>query len=129
MQNFVELSIDRTSLSQAPLFVASDLSTDLVLTSYTEPGISRDIHFAPTSPFIHGEVALGWRYATTGLAFTVGAADPDSEQDARAALAELSDALARLSYSRPDLPRPPRPPPRLAGQHPRLPHPVLRSTS
>lgn len=98
MPNLVELSIDRTSLSLPPLFIASDRSTDLVLTSYTEPPLVTVVRYAPTSNDIHGEIALGWRYAQTGLAFTVAAPDPQSEQTARTAIEDLAEALARLNY-------------------------------
>lgn len=99
MANFIELSIDRTGLTPStPLFIASDRSTDLVLTSYTEPALVADITYAPSSAYVDGEIALATRYAQTGLAFVIGAPDPDSEAQARAALAELADALNRLEY-------------------------------
>lgn len=99
MPNLIELAIDRTSLSQAPLFIASDRSTDLVLTSYTEPALVSDITYAPSSLYRHGETPLAWKYAQTGLAFVVGAPDPESEAAARAAVAELAEALTQFAYA------------------------------
>lgn len=99
MPNLIELSIDRTSLSLPALEIASDRSTALVLTSYTEPSLVWSITYAPTSASIHGEAALAAKYAQTGLAFIVGAPDPDSEAEARAALADLAEALARMDYA------------------------------
>ena len=97
MAALVELAIDRTSLSLPPLYLASDRSTALAITSYTEPALVASVTYL-SSAFQHGDTALGWRYAQTGLAFTVGAPDPASESEARAALSDLATAIARLSY-------------------------------
>lgn len=99
MANFVELSIDRTSFVLSPLLIASDRSTDLVLTSYTEPSLVPAVTYAPSSAYQHGETALAWKYAQTGPAFTVGPSDASSEQAARTAITELAEALARLDYA------------------------------
>jgi hypothetical protein len=98
MPNLIELAIDRTSLTREPLVIASDRSTDLVLTSYIEPALVPTIGYAPSSSYQHGETALNWRYAQTGLAFIVGPPDAETETAARVALADLVEALARFSY-------------------------------
>jgi hypothetical protein len=100
MSSFVELSIDREDMpgSLPPLLIASDRSTALVLTSYTEPSLVPVIGYAPSSAYVHGELPMAWRFAQTGLAFTVGAPDADAEDEARAAIDELSLALYRGDY-------------------------------
>lgn len=98
------ISIDRTGMvgAPAPLVLVSnsaDPASNTVLgcSGFREPARRMRRRVAPPSDFTHGDVVLGFAYDQALLVFDVmpfGA----SEADAKAALAELEAAIARLQF-------------------------------
>ena len=98
------ISIDRTGMggSPAPLVLVSDRSdpasnTVFGCSGFREPAKQMRRRVAPPSAFLHGDVVLGFAYDQANLAFEVmpiGA----TEAQAKAALAELELAIARLQF-------------------------------
>lgn len=100
------ISIDRSDMVGAPApLVLSGTSGDplsntaLGASGYREPARQARVRYAPASDFAHGEVALGWNWQQSLLQFTAMAPAGTSESVAKAAIAELEEAITRLSYS------------------------------
>lgn len=93
------ISIDRTSLSLAPLVLSgSDDSTPLGVTGYQEPAIEPRISYVPDSAWVDGSVAVAVSYAQTFLGFDVVTDQAVSESESRLLLAELRRALGQFRY-------------------------------
>jgi hypothetical protein len=93
------ISIDRTSLSLSPLVLAGhDVTRALSVSDYQEPAMQPRIQYAPSSDDVSGEMPLGWVWQDSILGFSVFAEDADTESDLRGRIAELTAAVARLSY-------------------------------
>lgn len=96
------ISIDRTGMAGDPdplvlLAQVGSANTVLGVTGYREPARQARVRYAPPSDFVHGEVALGWTWQQSILAFQVrpfGA----TETEGRAAWAELEAAITRLGF-------------------------------
>lgn len=88
------ISIDRTALSLSPLtFVASGAGT-LGITDYSEPAMQPRVSYAPSSAFLHGEVALAWAWQTTLLRWSFFT-DVDTETESRGLLAQVRAAITQ----------------------------------
>ena len=97
-----DISIDRTGMTPSTPLVMSgnnDASTALKVVSYREPAMQARIRYAPTSDYEHGDIPLAWSWQQTLLSFEVTTRGATTEAAARAAVAELVAAVARLSYS------------------------------
>lgn len=92
------ISIDRTSLSEAPLVLSGDKGTtaELGVSSYDEPALQARVAYAPPSDFMHGDLALGWTWQQALLTFTVFATDSSTEQEQRDLIAELVAATTQF---------------------------------
>lgn len=95
------ISIDRTSLSLPALEMSGNdgAATPLKVTTYREPAMQARVKYAPSSEYEHGDVALAWSWQQTVLSFEVTTRGAATETAARAAVAELVAAVARLSYT------------------------------
>lgn len=94
------ISIDRTSMSLSPLLLTGhdNPARLLSVSGYREPAMQARINYAPTGDS-HGDIPLGWSYQQSLIGFNVFDELGDTEADARAAIAELSAALGRLTYT------------------------------
>lgn len=86
-------------MSLSPLVLAGhDITRVLSVSGYREPSMQARITYAPTGDQ-HGDMPLGWSYQEALLGFNAFDEAPgDTEDDARAKIAELAAALGRLSY-------------------------------
>lgn len=98
------ISIDRTGMvgSPAPLVLVSDRADPasniaLGCSGFREPAKRMRRRIAPPSDFLHGDVVLGFAYDQADLSFEVMAFNA-TETEAKAALAELEAAIARLQF-------------------------------
>jgi hypothetical protein len=96
-----EISIDRASLSTTPLVMSGNdgAATSLKVTTYRAPAMQARIRYAPSSEYVHGDTALAWSWQQTILAFEVTTRGAATEAAAKAAVAELVAAVARLNYT------------------------------
>lgn len=96
------ISIDRTSLALDPLVLVGDkgstTNTKLAISAYQEPSRQARVRRAPPSDHVHGDLALGWNWQQSALSFVVVALEA-TEAEGKAAVLELEEAVARLSYS------------------------------
>ena len=93
------ISIDRTSMTLAPLILAgNDTTRSLSIATYREPAMQPRITYAPTGD-THGDMPLSWSYQETLHAFNVFDEGSTSEATTRAKIAELVAALGRLTYT------------------------------
>lgn len=92
------ISIDRTSLSLSPLVLSGDAGTtaELGVANYSEPAMLPRVGYAPSSDFVHGDLALGWTYQQTLLNFDVFATSPADEQEQRDLIADLVAAVTQF---------------------------------
>lgn len=97
----VTITIDRSSMALPDLVIDGQqpLSGDLGLVSYQEPALQPRIKYAPTSDWVHGEMALGFTYQQVMLQLDVTTPNATTEAQARAAIAALAAALGRLSFT------------------------------
>jgi hypothetical protein len=96
-----DISIDRTSLSLAPLEMSGNdgATTALKVTTYRAPAMQARVKYAPSSEYVHGDVPLAWSWQQAILTFDVTTRGAATEAAAKAAVAELVEAVARLSYT------------------------------
>lgn len=94
----LSISIDRTSLSLSALVLGAQDGTGglLSITDYTEPAMQSRIAYAPSSEFMHGDLALGWSWQQALLSFEVAAFNPASEDEQREAVAALAAAVTQF---------------------------------
>lgn len=100
MPNLVpfRITINRADMDLPALVLRNDRTTPLTLTRYREPSMVPRITSAPRSAWIPGDIPLAWTWQESQLLFGVAARDATSEAAARAAIADLTAAVARLSY-------------------------------
>ena len=100
MTSTFRVSIDRTSMGLGPLVMSGDDDLDTVLSviSYQEPALQARVKYAPSSDWVHGEMALGFTWQQVMLNFEIATLDAASEAASREAIAELMAAIGRLSF-------------------------------
>jgi hypothetical protein len=94
------ISIDRTSMTLSALVLTGhvDVSRVLSVSDYQEPAMQPRIQYAPSSDDVSGEMPLGWVWQDSILGFNVFSDASATEADMRSKIAELTAAVARLSY-------------------------------
>lgn len=99
------ITIDRTGMvgDPDPLVLVSDrtdAASNIALgcSGFQEPARRMRRRIAPPSDFTHGNVTLGWSWDQALLSFDVMPFDA-TEAQAKAALAELEAAIARLQFN------------------------------
>lgn len=94
------ISIERASLSLSALVLCghNDPSRFLSISDYTEPGRQPRVSYAPQSDDIP-DTPLGFTWQEALIGFNVFNENATGESDTRSKIADLSTALARLSYS------------------------------
>ena len=73
--------------------------TDIGITAYQDPAILASNEYAGDSPYLHGSVALSWKYQQTLLNFTVCPFGAASEAEAKTLIDSLRAAVSRLGYT------------------------------
>jgi hypothetical protein len=73
--------------------------TDLGVTAYSEPVVLAATEYAPDSPYLHGSVALSWKYQQTLMNFTVCPFGAANEAEADTLVDALRDAVSRLGFN------------------------------
>lgn len=72
--------------------------TDIGITAYSEPAVLAATEYAGDSPYMHGSVALSWRYQQTLLNFTVCPFGAANEAEVDTLIGSLRAAVSRLGY-------------------------------
>lgn len=78
---------------------ASPAATDLGITAYAEPAILAVNNYAPASPYLHGQVSLGWNLQQSLLNFTVAPFLAADETEANALVTALRTSVLRLGFN------------------------------
>lgn len=73
-------------------------ATDLGITAYSEPVILPSVNYAPDSPYLHGQVALSWKYQQSLINFTVAPFGAATEAEAVTLVETLRAAVSRLGF-------------------------------
>lgn len=93
------IAISRGSMSLPALVIKNDRTTPLGITRWREPAMMPRVTRSPASAWIPGDgVPLSSTWEETVLDFDVKPVSPASEAAARTLVAELVQALARLTY-------------------------------
>lgn len=94
------IEIDRASLSLADLVLSADNDVnELGVTNYVEPAMQARIRYAPSSDYVHGDVALAVAYQQSLLRFDVITDQAATETESRALLAVLKTALRQRQFN------------------------------
>lgn len=88
------ISIDRTSLGEAPLVLSAAPGSELGITDYAEPAMLARVSYAPASRIVHGEMSLGWAWQQTVLPFSFSTF-VDTEAESRALVASVLAAVTQ----------------------------------
>lgn len=89
------IAIDRTSLSLSPLVLDASATSGLGITDYQEPAMLPRINYAPSSEFVHGDLALGWTWQQTVIPFAFITL-VDTEAESRELVAEVLTAITQF---------------------------------
>lgn len=94
------ISIDRTSLSLAPLVLSGTNDANPIgVTDYTEPAINPRLTYAPDSAYVNGSTPLAVAWQDTIVGFAVCTTDAATEAASRTLIAELRTAVEQFSFA------------------------------